>query len=70
MAVVDRRIHQQRHRQIERVEHLEQTPSAHAIAVFAPRPVQHIGLASAWHNILAQTFAKRVALQIERHVNG
>ena len=42
--IVDRAVDERRARQTQLVEKIEQAPRADAVAVLAPRPVQHVGL--------------------------
>ena len=54
--------------QRERVEELEQAPRAHAVAVLAPRVVEHVGLARR-RELAAEALAERKVLEVEADVD-
>ena len=68
--IVDRTVDERCAGQTELVEEVEHAPRADAVAVLAPRPVQHVGLPMRWRALGAQSFAEREMLEVDGDVAG
>jgi hypothetical protein len=54
--------------QREAFEVAQDAPRADAVAVIAPRIIEHVGFGCARHELLGQPLAERVVLEVERDV--
>src|SRR5262249_54235081 len=69
-VLVHRAVDQRRHRQVQRIEDIQQVPGTNPVAPVAPGVVQHVGRRPAGRQLGTQPLAEREVFEIEGKVDG